>query len=536
MKVIELMNRPKQAVIQAYETADFQRDYFQYERTEQGERQRLIDLDHTSFERETLRQVMTQFMKNYHTSDQIEQHLEQISDPQSVFVVGGQQAGLLTGPLYSVHKAISVILYAREQSARHKRPFIPLFWVAGEDHDIDEINHVYVEKNDRLQKVVYPERSPLKKMASDTTFNRDTMHRYVDDMIRTYRETEHTNHILQQLHEAVDATDNYTSFFVYLMNDFFAEAGLLYIDAAYEPFKKMQVDALTQMVERNEAVAEAVVTKERQYAEVMGHMPLQATLDNAHLFYVHETGRLLLQREGENFIYEPLQLRWTEEELIAEIKQYPERFSNDVVTRPMMQQMMLPTFAFIAGPGELAYWATLKDAFRAVDVTMPLLIPRHSITLVPRDVQYALQQVNIPFEKALDQNYEALVAQHIGEMKDEVFLDALREAEQNLHRALNQLQQMAPTSGMKRILEKNTHYHEKQFRYVEQFYNREITMQEETSVRRLRTIERQLLPEGVPQERMFTPYRYVNEYGLDLISQLLKNEYNWNDCHKMIIL
>lgn len=536
MKVIELLNRPKQAIIQAYETADFQKDYFQYERTDLGERQRLQQIDDTSFNREALQKVIAQFMKQYRTSERIEHHLEQITHPEAVFVVGGQQAGLLTGPLYSVHKAISVILYAKEQTERYDRPFIPLFWVAGEDHDIDEINHMYVEKNGQLHKAVYSERSPLKKMATHTEFDRETMHRYVDQMIRTFRETTYTKEILRQLHEAVDATDNYTSFFVYLMNEFFNEAGLLYIDAAYEPFKQIQVDALIRLVEQNEAIAEAVVKKERQYAEVMGQTPLQATLDNAHLFYVHDTGRLLLKREGEQFIYEPLQLRWSKEEIIEEITRHPERFSNDVVTRPIMQQMMLPTFAFLAGPGELAYWATLKEAFQAVDVAMPLLIPRHSITLVPRDVQYALQQLDIPVEKSLDQRYDLLMERHMEKAKDEQFLAALHEAKNNLEQALQQLQQTAPTPSVQRVLQKNKQYHEKQFDYVEQFYDREIALQEETMIRRLRTVERQLLPEGAPQERMYTPYYYVNEYGLDLIEKLLKNDYSWNDCHKIVIL
>ncbi|WP_329812592.1 bacillithiol biosynthesis protein BshC, partial [Streptomyces sp. GSL17-113] len=90
----------------------------------------------------------------------------------AVVVIGGQQAGLLTGPLYTIHKVISIIKLAKEQERKLNHPVIPVFWIAGEDHDYQEINHVFVEQNGKLEKTGYPERLTDKRMASEFVFNK----------------------------------------------------------------------------------------------------------------------------------------------------------------------------------------------------------------------------------------------------------------------------------------------------------------------------------------------------------------------------
>ena len=94
-------------------------------------------------------------MRKFGLSEKSNQHLEELQD-NGVVVIGGQQAGILTGPMYSIHKAISVITLAKQQREKLGVPVIPVFWIAGEDHDIDEINHVYIERSRKLQKFVYP--------------------------------------------------------------------------------------------------------------------------------------------------------------------------------------------------------------------------------------------------------------------------------------------------------------------------------------------------------------------------------------------
>lgn len=135
-------------------------------------------------------------MDQFGISEKSRKHIEELKD-NGVVVIGGQQAGILTGPMYSIHKAISVIVLAKRQREIQGIPIIPVFWIAGEDHDIDEINHVYIEKSRKLQKLVFPERSKLKKIASETTFTKETMLAYLEEIFKSLPETSHTKNYTQ---------------------------------------------------------------------------------------------------------------------------------------------------------------------------------------------------------------------------------------------------------------------------------------------------------------------------------------------------
>ena len=125
-------------------------------------------------------------------------HIEELAE-NAVAVIGGQQAGILTGPLYSVHKAISVILLAKKQREKLGVPVVPVFWVAGEDHDLNEINHVYTEMEGRATKHQYRENFVLKLMASDAKYDKQVMASLVKDIFGKFGETAYTKDLLDEV-------------------------------------------------------------------------------------------------------------------------------------------------------------------------------------------------------------------------------------------------------------------------------------------------------------------------------------------------
>ena len=134
--------------------------------------ERLKELTNRTFERRQLAETIRSFMEPFGISANATKHIDELAE-NAVAVVGGQQAGILTGPLYSVHKAITVILLARKQREKLGVPVVPVFWVAGEDHDLNEINHVYTETEGRATKHQYREKFVLKLMASDATYDKE---------------------------------------------------------------------------------------------------------------------------------------------------------------------------------------------------------------------------------------------------------------------------------------------------------------------------------------------------------------------------
>ena len=111
-------------------------------------------------------------------------------------VIGGQQAGILTGPLYSIHKIISIIAFARQKEAELNVPVVPVFWIAGEDHDFQEVNHIYIEKEGKFKRLFIRKKSRKRKWFLIFNSNKDQCLQWIEEIIETFGETEHTNKLL----------------------------------------------------------------------------------------------------------------------------------------------------------------------------------------------------------------------------------------------------------------------------------------------------------------------------------------------------
>ena len=145
-----------------------------------------------------------------------------------------------TGPLYSVHKAISVILLAKQQREKLNIPVVPMFWIAGEDHDIEEINHTYTIVNAEVKKRGYSERSKFKTMASTTVLNQEAIQQFVTTVFKDFGETQYTEQLLNTVLAHANSSSTFTDFFTRLMNDLFKNHGLLLLDATYGPFRQYE--------------------------------------------------------------------------------------------------------------------------------------------------------------------------------------------------------------------------------------------------------------------------------------------------------
>lgn len=218
------------------------------------------------------------------------------------------------------------------------------------------------------------------------------MTQLINTIIRDIGETEYTETLIKQLVDALNNSETFTDFFACLMNQLFKEEGLLLIDAANFQFRQFEHKYFAQIIQSNEEIAR-VVTEKEQELECAGYgKPILATYEAANLFYVEDGERHLLERKNDLFVNLAANLKFTQEELLEVAHNHPERLSNNVVTRPLMQEMTLPVLAFVGGPGELAYWATLKNAFSVLDLQMPIFAPRLHITIVTRHVEQLLRE------------------------------------------------------------------------------------------------------------------------------------------------
>ncbi len=535
MMEIESIALKGNKVLQSYfEDQQFIHTFFDYENNETSYKERLKELKMRSFQREKLSATIRSFMEPFGISEQAEVHLTEMKE-NGVVVIGGQQAGILTGPLYSVHKAITVILLAKQKRKELGVPVIPVFWVAGEDHDLAEINHVYTELNGKAIKQQYEEKFVLKWMASDAEYDQQQMTTYLQEVFKKFGETEYTKDLLQDVLFAAQQEKTFTQFFVRLMNGFFQEEGLLFIDSAYKTLRQIESPYFRQMIEGAAAISSSIVQKEEEYCNFGFSQPLYAEEAAANLFYVHETGRVLLSIKDGKFVNEQIGFRKTEKEMLEIAQNEPWLLSNNVATRPIMQDLIFPVLSFVGGPGEIAYWALLKEAFHHFDIKMPIITPRMSITLITSKATQALSDVSLTVEDVLQGRVAEERDRFIETLKNERFDKMVQKMEKDLEEQYKILTSEV-SDGLLPIVEKNLDYHKKQFEFLRNKAEDELLRKHETALRKYQLLDGQLYVDGSLQERIYTPYSFMNTYGPDLIKNLLQLPFEMNGKHQIVYL
>lgn len=511
--------------------------FFEYEYSDEAFQKRATYLEKQTRDQTELAAIIRQFMEPLGLSDKTNEHLKQI-EQGALVVVGGQQAGVLTGPLYAVNKAISVIALAKEQSDKLQRPVVPVFWIAGEDHDLEEINHTYTIRGTDVKKRAYGERSKRKTMASTTTLNQEVMTQFMNTVVKDFGETAYTEDLRKHLQGALTESATFTDFFARLMNQLFKKEGLLMIDAADMKFRQYESQNFTQLIRHSEEIAQAVTAQEQAFDRAGYGTPIFSTSEAANLFYVQDGERYLLERRQGQFVNLAANIKLSREALLAIAETHPEQLSNNVVTRPLMQEMTLPVLAFVGGPGELAYWATLKDAFTVLGLQMPIFAPRLHITLITRQVEQLLKEYDLSVEDVWNGKAMQLKEQFIDAVQDEEAKCQIQVIQQLIHEKFVELEAHlgAQQMSLDKVILKNKENHLKQFNYLQQKIEQTVLVKHEATIRKFTLLQNELYPNEGFQERSYNPYQYMNEFGPSLIDEMLGGSYSIGDYHYILYL
>ncbi|WKA57446.1 bacillithiol biosynthesis cysteine-adding enzyme BshC [Planococcus shenhongbingii] len=512
--------------------------YFSYEPSAEEFSKRFEAIQQHKVDRAGLGGILREYMEPNGISEKAESHLSDFENGAPV-VVTGQQAGLLTGPLYTVHKAISVIVLAKQATEQLKTKVVPVFWIAGEDHDLAEISHLYREVNGRLDKLNFPHAEYGKNSASSAKLNKVKVHSYLEEYFRSLPETEHSKALHQLVFSLLEQAESFTEFFSALLNYFFKEEGLLYVDAANPALRKYESPYFVQMIENSEEIAEAVLASEQSLVEDGYSAVIEAESQAANLFITVNSERILLQRDGQNFIGNEGAVSFTVEELLEIAKSSPERLSNNVVTRPLMQEMVFPVLAFVGGPGEIAYWAALKGAFKVMGLELPIVMPRLGMTLINRQVQTLLEKYKLTFSEVFTELKVAELRNTLMESIREKEAESLvEEVQRQLETQYEEIKESfaAISGGLVPLVEKNLQFHLKQLQFLKHKMEDEVVLQNSTQFNHYGLIEMELRPDANFQERVFSPFPYMNAYGLDLVRDMMKLDFKYDKNHKIIYL
>lgn len=503
---------------------------------------RLAELQDRIFPREEVASHIESFMKHFPTSKAVVSSIDKLKQQNSVVVIGGQQAGILTGPLYSIHKVISIIKLAEQKERELGVPVIPVFWIAGEDHDFQEVNHIFVPVEEQADKWIYPEKVLQKKMVSDIHLDKDVCISWVHFVIENFGETEHTNLLLEFAEVQVKKSTTFVDFFANIIMELFKDYGLLIVDSGDRSFRQLQKEFLKTQILHHDSITFSLLEQQRNIAENGFPIMIEANEIAANLFYYDQSRneRILLEydRESDRFVGKRGAVSFSKDELLEIASTDPAKLSNNVVTRPLMQEWLFPTLAFIAGPGEISYWAELKLVFEHFNIKMPPIVPRLNITMLDRSVETDILELNLNLTTVLTHGTSNERNQFLEAIKDEEVDELFSVAKEQLllHYQLIEAKTEQLDKGLLPLVKKNEGYLLKEIGFMQKKLEEAVKLKHTIKLRKYARIDLALRPDGFPQERIWNIFYYLNEFGLGLVKSLMEPSYEFDGKHKVIKL
>ncbi len=324
-------------------------------------------------------------------------------------VVTGQQVGLFGGPLYTIHKAITAIALAQQSSATGN-PHLPIFWLATEDHDFAEVNHVTFPSRYQLSKLSL-EPQPTAVLPAGSVVLGEAVKPLID---RAWELIGYSD-AMEALAAAYQPGRTMGQAFAEFYRGVFNGHGLLVLDPAGREAHSLGAPVLQAAIERADELHAALVERNRQLAEAGYHAQVAVADRNSLLFLIDsQSGARVALRRTSASADEPGGL-WTAgrasystADLLGILEAEPERISPSALLRPIFQDQILPTSAYIGGPAEIAYFAQSAVLYDKILGRLTPVLPRLSVTLIEPAIAQLLERHELSFEAVLDSTEESL--------------------------------------------------------------------------------------------------------------------------------
>ncbi len=457
-------------------------------------------------------------LKSYHRelgiSELQQQQLEKFSNPDTLAMVTGQQLGIYGGPLYTVFKTITAILLAKKWEKKLNVPVIPVFWLADEDHDFEEITSVGIPSYMGKQGIKLREQGSNKPVSEELIT--PTFDLLNEELKSAIQETDFSEALWKMLHKCYVKGNSHAASFAQLLSSWFSKAGLLIVGSNHKEIKSLLKKTFSTSVNKVDT-ANKVLEDQSILVEKLFHR--QVVVGDTNLFMLGENGRSKFHLDKSNWVVD--ERFYTKDQLLSLINSNPERFSPNVFLRPILQDVLLPTIGYVAGPGEIAYYAQMKPYYEQFEMEMPVIFPRLSATLLESNVARIMQK--LPFEMcSYNLRIEDLESKYVA-MNSDLEIDNI------FNKWIENLQTVSkdPISkingvdtSLKGVSGKLMSGLETDINKLRGRVFKSLKQQEDTQLKRIARVKEHVFPDGL-QERAISPIYFMNKYGLDIWDKFL---------------
>lgn len=471
-------------------------------------------------DRQKLVQALEHYYKRIGLDKKAIKSLKRLEDENALTITTGQQLGLLGGPAFTLYKALTCILLARRSSKQLNVDVIPVFWIADEDHDFEEIRKILTVKEAVVHEFeIKPNNSAF--TVADITLNEE-IDQLLSQLHDAHKTDTHSSSIISQLKQFYTAGNTHLQAFGKQIAWMLAELGMIVVGSNDKAIKELLKAPLAKSVTHRYEV-KTVLNEKSKALEIAGY-PQQVQIGNSLLFRLNEkTGRNKLD-------YSPDRELWSNEfdyvsttaELLDEIEDNPASFSPNVFLRPILQDVLLPNIGYVAGPGELNYYAQTKELYTVFGLTMPIIYPRLSCTVVKSHISRKVNQIGWPlsyFKKRFEQQAKSLVeSQNCALQKND--FEAL-EAKLKEQIALFKDKVLTELPNQEVVYERFEKLLDNEINRLYNKYIRDHKKNNSIELERLKAVVNSIFPKQQLQERTLSLVSLLLEYGEKFPQHLL---------------
>ncbi|GMW03550.1 MAG: putative cysteine ligase BshC [Candidatus Hydrogenedentota bacterium] len=438
-------------------------------------------------------------------------------------IITGQQAGLLTGPLYTIYKAITAVKLADAVGRTHGVKCAPVFWVHGDDHDFAEVQTAhYVSRTHELKSLTYTPHADVSDWPMHRVPIEPSLHALIDQLAADVPGSELASEIQAHLHDTLDGAQSVADWMRLLMARLFEKTALILFSPTLPSARRIATEIMERELREPMETTRLVIEAGKRLAAAGYDTALVRRESDCNLFLEVDGRRSKLTYEGGSYRVAGTETAYSADDLIALLRTEPDRFTPNVVLRCLVQQRLFPVAAYVGGPGEVAYWAQFKDVFDRFGLPMPVVYPRAQAVLTTPKLTKIMKKHGLDIQSFSEQP-DAVLERALHHTATHAALKPVRDRRSNVAHELAALKDelAAIDPGLLERCGVLTDRLNAEFDRLEGLILHADAARVETvrqQINRLCTI---LAPLRKPQERVLTIYSYLFEHGWGLVDRIM---------------
>ncbi|MBM3265349.1 MAG: bacillithiol biosynthesis cysteine-adding enzyme BshC [candidate division Zixibacteria bacterium] len=473
--------------------------------------------------RETLASILMRQNRLFGADETTLSGIEALKDERTLVVSTGQQTGLFTGPLYTIYKAVTAVKLAKTVEQRLGRRVVPVFWMAADDHDFAEIDHtIFCLLDTPPRRLALPGHDPNDRRSASSRRFGEAVQTLTNECRESLAGTPFQQEVVTWLQTCCTTETSMSEGFARLMTLLFKGHGLLLVDPTDPELKTLAASIFEREAAFPLVSTGAVLTASDTLHTAGFPTQIERTPDAVNLFVYRDKQRVALSYRDARFYTRDGQ-SYAPETLLDMIREHPETFSHNAITRPIVQDTLFPVLAYVGGPAEIGYYGQLDGVYKHFGLPFPIVYPRASLTLIEPRVARIMETLELTPEDFLTGVWPVFEQRLRTEMSEELaasFEHARTEFSRHFETIGRLVEDIDVTLG--RVAEAAERKSLFELERLEEKAVQAIKRKHKTTRDQLQAAVDQIVPLGHPQERVASIWPFVARHGVDLMDTLFE--------------